>query len=826
MMDWSIPITAVLLFFSCLGDAANSCSSDSLNLMGFNESKYISSPSADNVVLTQMTHSFLALVQPNKFPTDFVISLVNNAQLFIEKSAIEKILKYMVGFLVCVVVGVLYIVLVPVIGCCFSCCRCCDNCGGRMYQKQTERTNCKRKGFYWTLWAITLMILVGNIIMFCSSNSFSKGISTSPELINITASNLNIFLNNIPKEINYLIEESSQPVNKVNSSVNDIGPILIDMMLENLGDSVNAAKDSLIKLNNVSINIGVQLENLSNISMKFRQNQDVLETNLTNIRTQINSTLNNPDCSVCLVEGRNILDKLVPVTVFPVLPSFNDEMNAINEVKKADLPSTLNKSMASVQKELENTTSNLVSGVQHELSTIKGKIQSVSQNIPLTSISNITSEISQIAIKVNNYIPVISKASNYSNTIGIILSCLILLIVLCNIMGLLLGPLTLKSSADPTERTSGANCGGTFFMAGAGLSFLYSWLLMVIVLILFLLGGSAYTLICRPWQNNELLQLIDTPGVIPDFNISQMLGLDTNLEISQIYNDCKNNSALWSVLQLGKKTDLNEILNISKYTAGIKDEFNKTNLNVPKITFLSDNVRASMDNFTTQIGKIDFTPFMEQINKNFTAGELDDAAKSLETLASKVNNQAVKNQLINEAKDLRNLQNWTYSQLMTYKVVLNKTVQQLNTSAASVPAIINATIQNALNAQDILNQNGSSILKAESREFLDCQLGYFQTYLTWVQKTVTQDVARCKPFTNAVDSIETVVCKNVVNSLNAFWYSLGWCLMFLLPSIIVSVKLAKFYRRMKYTDSYEDPSPRIEMTPVMMYTNSMLPVKT
>lgn len=37
---------------------------------------------------------------------------------------------------------------------------------------------------------------------------------------------------------------------------------------------------------------------------------------------------------------------------------------------------------------------------------------------------------------------------------------------------------------------------------------------------------------------------------------------------------------------------------------------------------------------------------------------------------------------------------------------------------------------------------------------------------------------------------------------NAFWFSLGWCTVFLLPSIILAVRLAKFYRRMHIADVY------------------------
>ncbi|XP_034041405.1 prominin-1-A-like isoform X2 [Thalassophryne amazonica] len=81
-------------------------------------------------------------------------------------------------------------------------------------------------------------------------------------------------------------------------------------------------------------------------------------------------------------------------------------------------------------------------------------------------------------------------------------------------------------------------------------------------------------------------------------------------------------------------------------------------------------------------------------------------------------------------------------------------------------------------------------------------MGYIITYVDWANYTITQEVGRCRPVAGTLDTAETVICLHVVESLNAFWFSLGWCLIFFIPSIIFSIKLAKFYRRMKYSDSY------------------------
>lgn len=46
-----------------------------------------------------------------------------------------------------------------------------------------------------------------------------------------------------------------------------------------------------------------------------------------------------------------------------------------------------------------------------------------------------------------------------------LLCCMVLLVVLCNVFGLLLGPLGLKEGVLPTQRSSLSDAGGNFFMA-------------------------------------------------------------------------------------------------------------------------------------------------------------------------------------------------------------------------------------------------------------------------------------------------------------------------------------------------------------------------
>ncbi|NXS98674.1 PRM1A protein, partial [Jacana jacana] len=71
-------------------------------------------PGSSTPGLVGMVHGFLRLVQPNALPV-----VLGCLSLFL-----YQLLLYELGFLICMAIGLLFIVLVPLVGCCFCCCRC------------------------------------------------------------------------------------------------------------------------------------------------------------------------------------------------------------------------------------------------------------------------------------------------------------------------------------------------------------------------------------------------------------------------------------------------------------------------------------------------------------------------------------------------------------------------------------------------------------------------------------------------------------------------------------------------------------------------------
>ncbi|NWH72608.1 PRM1A protein, partial [Piaya cayana] len=363
-------------------------------------------------------------------------------------------------------------------------------------------------------------------------------------------------------------------------------------------------------------------------------------------------------------------------------------------------------------------------------------------------------------------------------------------------------PLGLKKGVLPTQRSSLSNAGGNFFMAGVGFSFIFSWLLMLLVLVTFVLGGNIYMVVCESWRNRQLFQLLDTPGLIPIFNPSGLPGQEgVTTNFSEVYRQCQQDATLWQTLHLDQLVSLDEVLNISQYKAEISMAFEKMNITLSPISLLNQSQKDVLLNASRAGQPPSFTLILEQLDQNVTKEQLSDLAAELEQLADGVGAD-VRDNLTADARQLRELDKEMQMSFSGPLQSLRENIHLVQEEAAQLEAQTNTALDKASEAQEFLERETANIIKNETRAFLEDLLDLFETYISWAKSSLTGDVARCKPVAQTLDNAETIICDYIVDSMNAFWFSLGWCTFFLLPSIILAVKLAKFYRRMDIADVY------------------------
>ncbi|XP_067393356.1 prominin-1-A-like [Emydura macquarii macquarii] len=763
--------------------------------------------------LSAMVHSFLGLVQPNAFPAELLTNLIQRKVEITEPVVYKEVLLYEVGFLVCTAIGVLFIILVPLVGFCFCCCRCCGNCGGKMYQKQGKHTSCRRRALFVSVLLVTVLVLAGNVCAFISNNRVSRAVNSSFGTINATLDNLRTFVGAIPQQVDVIIATSDVPVGRVNSSLQNIGPILGGRIVSELGDEAYGALGSATRLLEVTDLVQSQLHAVNDSGQRLQQLQGTLSQNLSRLQVQINRTLQacGAPCSQVSVSG------LAFAADFGTVPDVSSQLELLGNLSSANLSATLqqaNETLNDTPRRVEEQAQPVVSDARTQLGKVRQEIGAVRSKITaLDALGNVTTTLDSLGGQAGRYEPEVATYDGYRWIVGICLCCLVLLVVLCNLLGLLLGAVGLRPSALPVERGCLSNSGGDFFMAGVGFSFLFSWLLMLLVLVTFLLGGNTQTLVCQPWHSQQLLRFLDTPGLIANFNLSEMLGLQGGtVTLSGVYNDCQHNAPLWSTLQLGKAVSLDEILNISQYTSEITTAFEQLNVSLAPVTFLSQSQKQLLRDVGASGLQPNLTGALQQLERNVTHQDLTALVAQLETVANATDDASRKQELRDEAAELRQINGEIESSFRPEMQTLNRSIRALQATTPQVPARVNDTLQRIEAAQTLLDTRAAGIIRNESRAFLHRLLNVFETYVAWAKSTLTEEVGRCGPAAKSLNVAATVVCSYVVDSLNGFWFSLGWCTIFLLPSIILAVRLAKFYRRMKIDDVYENDEEAMEMS--------------
>ncbi|KAM8806121.1 prominin-1-A-like [Eudromia elegans] len=735
-------------------------------------------PASSTPGLVALVHGFLRLVQPHGLPAELIVEL-RQEQSQISREQLQELLSYEVGFLVCAAIGLLFIVLMPLVGCCFCCCRCCGKCGGRMYQKQDRRSGCRRRALYTAVLLLSALLLAGDACAFVSNTRLSQAVSGAFPNANGTAGDLRTYLASIPQQIGFIAARSEVPLARANDSLQSIGTTLGNVIVSSIRRSMNEAVGSLQGLLQAMESLATAFSGIKSSSSRLQELQSNFSQRLEELRARINGTV-----QACGQRCRHVrLDGLAFAANFSAIPSVDQQLEALGEVSDSNLGAGLekvNRTLSETPDTVHRQSREVVTRAQEQLGQIRREISLVPERVPVEAFEERgTALLDSATAALESYREPVTAFEKLRWSVCALLCCMVLLVVTCNAFGLLLGPLGLEPAAPPTERGCLASAAGSFFMAGVGFSFIFSWLLMLMVLVPFVLGGNIYMLLCQSLRDQQLLELLDTPGLIPDFNMSQVLG-EGSPNISELYRQCRDNAALWPVLRLGQR-----------------------------------------------------------LSHNVTHGSLLDLAAELEKLAVEVGGDA-EPELQEEAGLLRALAGDMEASLPGPLRRLEENIRAVQRHAGGLQAQTNATLLVVERTQASLRTGTAAIVKnvssgcpggcraalrglardvsprahpQETRAFLERLLGLFETYVAWAKSSLTRDVARCKPVAQTVDSVEAVACDHILDSVNAFWFSLGWCAALLPPGIVLAVRLAKFYRRMDVADVCG--SDLLEMAPTL-----------
>ncbi|XP_060044287.1 prominin-1 isoform X5 [Erinaceus europaeus] len=744
----------------------------------------------------RMTCLFIHMVLPQPFPEDTLRQVIEKKFDFASDQRspesvflMVQIIAYELGVIICAVLGLLFVILMPLVGFFFGLCRCCNKCGGEMHQRQKKSGPCLRKYFAVSLLVLCILISLGVIFGFMASQHQTTRIRGTRELARSNFQDMKSLLNTTSEQIKYLLNEYDTTKMRAFSHLDGIKSLLGNRILEQLKprvvpvmDGLQDVAEAIKKTKETLVHVNKSVETLKTSAAQ-------LSISLQEIRGSLEKTLSVPECTqepaakTC-DNIRNSLSQLEVKPKLDQLPSLDKQIQSVDDILQTDLSSLVqkgNKTFNDIPQKVEDQARNVVSDTKKTLISIGSSIYKIHDQIPIEEkLSEIMKSINKSESYINSHLPSVQKYDSYRWLGSLLICSLLSLIVVFYLLGLLCGTIGYSHGATPTRRGFVSNTGGVFLMVGVGISFLFCWIFMALVVLTFVVGGNLEKLVCEPYQNRKLFRVLDTPYLLNknwEFYLSGMIlnKSDVNLTFEQVYSDCKEDRGLYNTLKLENIYNISEELSMEKHIESIHQDLDQLTVNVGRITLLDDAGRQNLLNFSNlDVDKIDFSAFLAETSK-----------------------APVKVNLLLYANGLEDKTNSLSS--------IYQTVEAFQQETSDLGERVNGILSSLNSTQDFLTNHISTVITEEIKNYGDVLVEYFEDYLTWVDISITYRVASCKPFATALDStIQVFFCSFIVDPMNLFWFGIGKATFLLLPALIFAVKLAKYYRRMDSEDVYDD----------------------
>lgn len=664
--------------------------------------------------LFNFARSFINTALPGDFPEDFIKGAIDDPGKVISEPT--KILGMFKGYVAAIAVGILFIVIMPIVGTCFCCCRLCGNCGGNRHQKPSDSIHCTRRVFASIVFGLTVFTLVGNICTYVSNDRMTTALNEVGDIVDKNLDDIDTFFDHTVKQAEVLGPENLNITRKAILKKLDMETLKNDFTVLVVDTITNGA------LTKMEQNINYTVTSFEAVTAALKKVQQA----------------SNSCVSPCGLNPPTVISS----TTESQFNSFkqNDPVKKVKEEIGTQISNNLG-TLTTTRTDVAAAFESMYQNVSQMVNKIKDFKTKASNGIDIPKYKN----------DVKTYTETAKKYDQYRHTGGLALSGVITLIVSLQFFGLVFGSLGQGCNTLPTDRGCVSNSGGNFLIASVAFIFLFSWLLMLLTTITFAVGSLLERFVCQPLAPPDFhfLQIAESK-----FNAKDVLGAS----MADVLKDCQSGEAAYKAFHLEKKFDINTV--DTKLRDQLKVINDKMQTKLQSLSTLGTGnaeakASASMDQLIIVLGSITYTvptpvsPSLLPADYRDALNELKSALDKLESIKS--NATAWKNE---------------------FSADLSKVNSQISGKASGLTQQFIEEI--SLIAKQYVNDTKTSILSK---------------------------VGQCTPLWNLYDSVIIVsFCKYIVDAFNGFWFSIGWCLFFFVPSIIFSVKLAKHYRTMEPDD--------------------------
>ncbi|XP_069125393.1 prominin-1-A-like [Argopecten irradians] len=531
--------------------------------------------------------------------------------------------------------------------------------------------------------------------------------------------------------------------------------------IDDVKKTINAEK-LLTDAENLGTDASAVLRDLQNVTTTLEAIKDLntkINETLTGVKTAVTTTCTDYGLSSGACPAINV-DVGTDFTGIAGLSNEISKMSGaqgiINQTQTAR--EEFNKLQANLEREINNQINSAINQTNSITNEVSGQLNTVNETVQ-PFVDSINSNVAPQLIDLDSYL---KEYGDYWWYAGIAIPCVVILLVIFYFMGIMFG--TFGDRPGDGAQCCNKGAGSNLLVCGVVWSFLFASILMLIVLILFLLGGSMYGIVCREFNNGvENVQLYE-PVVdeVLHIRISKLLYGDNapaNLTLGSILNDCKNNMALYTAVKLKHLFDLDSLLNTSAVTNEIDSVMGTALPSLGSINIIPTELQTQLDEFSNSgVDTINFDKYTTELNKSITTSPLNGAITSINTATTiEGTNLTAAQSLRNQSAVLQALEDDEVVNLTQQFNQLRAVVQHLETYTN----IKNRTrdLINALNeTQIIFNRNSTTIVSETLQVVMGNISTFVQREIDGVKSKIENEIGRCKPLYDATQQASNSLC--------------------------------------------------------------------
>eukprot|EP00090_Calanus_glacialis_P030997 TRINITY_DN5063_c0_g1_i1.p1 TRINITY_DN5063_c0_g1~~TRINITY_DN5063_c0_g1_i1.p1 ORF type:complete len:942 (-),score=271.59 TRINITY_DN5063_c0_g1_i1:188-3013(-) len=789
-----------------------------------------------------LTNTFLDLIQrddvlPKGINTSMIISAVGegpNACLQFLKLHWQDFLFQYIGVLTTGIFGLLLAIILPLIGLFFCCCRCAGKCGAYPDSHYDKRSDaCKRFLTGVLLSTFVIAAMFGAVCAFVTNHYTFTGWTDLTRKMDTSLDDAGEYFKHTGGSVEVLLVTNFAELEEVvNDILDESGPTL-KKKLANITEAfaIETLNDLVSGLRKVKRNLRDISDDTNELEAKVAQLQDGLSRSQKSLSSALEGCNSNQVCEKFLNQYNLDKDLAMADDFLKIkfrMPAITNVLSDISDLIENNIEEKVLVGKAKfdeVEKQIEQSIEDIKPKVKSELRQMGVQLQNQNNKIKAA-----LQEVDLAVIKKD--IPKLDEHSlkyvEYRYYVGLVMSSAILMILLCFILGLFYGMCGKRPGGLYGDDCCNRGTGASFLVSGIYFTFFFSFLLLLLTTLHFLVGAAVDKSVCKtllaPHRSDVFVQL-DKQFLQPKLNevLNEASNGNNQYSASKLISDCHTNDTIYNILNLESVYNITELTNwrsnygIGEYIENLKNKIQIKELS--GITLLTPETTRDLEELARSgISDMDFSKFTEILEDEITKIDLRSFIRHLRTVREQVSRypsiKFVATKLGNEALYLENM-NRVVEQVKLTLRHLKESVNQLETNIkfnkSSLREAIHTLIGQANRATGVIRSRGPELIGDLTERYVTETVGLIDEYVDRVISSIQGEVGYCAPLSTSYNATVVAFCHEIVDPFNGFWASIGWCFLIYLPCTCLSVSLISLYRK---SEGYPGPLVETETQPL------------